>query len=121
MIIIPAIYEGGRDLVDKSRKLSFRTGEITPEKVSELHTVIQQYVYLAIKAEPFMKEELDLINSLKSNFDDTGKTKSQRLRGAFYRLWEKKNEGYKDFNLYYDYKMDIIINHIKKQIDAETH
>jgi len=115
-ILLPAIFEGSRDLKDRSKKLTFQTNEITPEQASNLQTCVQQFVYLAIKLEPFSKEQVDVINTLKNDFDEFGKNPSQRLRAVLYRLWEQGNEGYKDFNLYYQFKMEGFINHLKSKL-----
>lgn len=117
LLIIPAIYQGGRDQSDRTVKISFVTNEITPQQAAELRLCIQQFVYLGIKLEPFTKDEIDMITDLKSTIDDIGKTPSQRLRGVLYRLWEQNNEGYRDFNLYYNFKMEGFINHLKAKLD----
>ena len=115
-ILIPAIYEGGRDLKDRTKKLTFQTNEITPEIAAELQGCVQQFVYLAIKREEFTKEQVDTINDLKTDFEEFGKNPSQRLRAVFYRLWEQSGEGYKDFNMYYQYKMEGLITHYKSKL-----
>lgn len=117
LLIIPAIYQGGRDQSDRTVKICFVTNEITPSQAAELRMCVQNFVYLAIKLEPFTKEEVDMITDLKSTIDDVGKTPSQRLRGVLYRLWELNNEGYRDFNLYYNFKMEGFINHLKAKLD----
>lgn len=42
------------------------------------------------------------------------KTPSARLRAVFYLLWSKDPEGYKEFERYYDSKMELLIDHYKK-------
>jgi len=115
-ILLPAIYEGSRDLKDRSKKLTFQTNEITPEQAANLQMMVQQFCYLAIKLEPFTKEQTEVINSLKNDFDEFGKTHAQRMRAVLYRLWEQSNEGYKDFNLYYAFKMEGFISHLKQKL-----
>jgi hypothetical protein len=115
-ILLPAIYEGSRDLKDRSKKLSFQTNEISPEQASNLQVCVQQFCYLAIKLEPFTKEQVEVINSLKNDFDEFGKSHATRLRAVLYRLWEQGNEGYKDFNLYYAFKMEGFITHLKSKL-----
>lgn len=44
------------------------------------------------------------------------KTPSQRLRGVFYTLWEQDNEGFEEFDPYYDSKMEKLIIYYKKLI-----
>jgi len=116
VVLIPAIYEGSRDLQDKSKKLVFKTNEITPEQASNLQVCVQQFVYLAIKPEPFLKENLKIIGDIKTDYEDTGKTPAQRLRAVLYKNWEQTSEGYKDFNLYYAYKIEGMINHFKSKL-----
>lgn len=116
ILTIPAIYQGSRDLSDKSKKLVFQTNEVTPKQAAELQVMVQQFCYLAIKPEPFLKEQIELINDLKTDYEDTGKTPAQRLRGALYRLWQQSSEGYNDFNLFYQYKIEGFINHIKSKL-----
>ena len=45
------------------------------------------------------------------------KSPSQRLRNVLYRVWEKNDQGYKDFDVYYPIKVDEIINHFKNKLD----
>ena len=115
-ILLPAVYDGSRDLKDRTKKLTFQTSEITPKQAADLQLCVQQFVYLAIKQEEFTKEQIDTINNLKSDYDDIGKSPSQRLRGVLFRLWEQSNEGYKDFQLYYNFKMEGFISHLKTKL-----
>lgn len=43
-------------------------------------------------------------------------SKSKQLRNAYYGLFEKDNEGFKDFDSYYDSKMDKLIKHFRKML-----
>ena len=115
-ILIPAIYEGSRDLKDRTKKLTFQTNEVTPDQASSLQMCVQNFVYLAIKPEEFTHEQIETINDLKSDYDEFGKNPSQRLRAVLYRLWEQGSEGYKDFNLYYQFKMQGFISHLKSKL-----
>lgn len=116
LIIIPAIYEGSRDLKDRTKKLTFNTNEVTPEQAASLQVMVQQFCYLAIKLEPFTRDQQEVINDLKSDIDAFGKSPGQRMRAVLYRLWEQVPEGYDDFNLYYQFKMEQLINHIKTKL-----
>ena len=116
ILTLPVIYEGSRDLKDRSKKLTFCTNEINPKQAASLQVLVQQFCYLAIKNEPFKNDELEILNTAKTDFNDHGKTPSQRLRGVLFRLWEQNNEGYKDFQLYYNYHMERFIDHLKSQI-----
>lgn len=92
MIIIPAILESYRSLKDKTIKVTFETNEPTPEQLTGIALNIQRFGYLAFKDEPFTNKEKEVLESLKADYEDTGKTPAQRLRAVLYRLWEKENE-----------------------------
>ena len=116
ILTLAVIFEGSRDLKDRSKKLTFCTNEINPQQAANLQVLVQQFCYIAIKKEDFTKEQINLINDLKSDYEDSTRTPSQRLRGVLYRLWEQDNQNYKDFNLYYQYHMEIFITHLKGKI-----
>jgi hypothetical protein len=116
VILIPAIYDGSRDLKDRTKKLSFQTNEITPKQAGELQICVGQYVFLAIKPEPFLKTQLEVIGDLKAEYEDQGKTPAQRVRNALYRLWQQEPEGYEDFQFYYNFKIEGFINYIKNKL-----
>jgi hypothetical protein len=118
MIIIPAILESYRSLKDKTLKITFDCNELTPEQTMGVAGSLQQFGYLAFKNEPFKNNEKEVLNNLKADFEDTGKTPSQRLRGVLYVSWEQKNEGYKTFTDYYNAKMESLISHFKQKLDA---
>ena len=117
MIIFPAILESFRSLKDKSLKVTFETNEVTPEQMAGIAQSINKFGYVAFKETPFKDKETEFLDSLKPEYDDTGKTKSQRLRGVLYRMWEQDNEGYEDHTRYYDFHMEKIINHFKSKLD----
>jgi hypothetical protein len=115
-IFIPAIYEGSRDLKDRTKKLVFETNIVTPEQAGNLQTMVGEFVYLAVKKEDFSRSEVDLISNLKSDYEDHTKTPAQRLRAVLYRVWELNNEGYMDFNLFYNFRIEQLINHFKAKL-----
>lgn len=117
MIIIPAILEGFRSLKDRSYKIYFETGELTPEQAAGISTSLQQAGYVAFKTDVFKDSEKKMLDSLEADFEDKRKTPGQRLRGVLYRMFENNSEGYKDFNLFYQGKMEILIDHFKKKLD----
>jgi len=116
VILIPAVYTGSRDLKDKTKKLLFDTNEITPKQAADLQICVGGYVYLAIKPEPFLKAQIETIGELKSDFDVNDKTPGQRLRNTLYRLWQQEPEGYEDFQLFYNFKMEGVISFIKSKL-----
>lgn len=117
MIIFPAQLESYRSLKDKTIKVVFETNELTPEQMLGVAGSLQQFGYLAFKNEPFKNNEKDVIENLKADYEDTGKTPSQRLRGVLFVNYEQVDGGYKTFTDYYNAKMETLINHFKNKLD----
>jgi len=116
VLLIPAVYNGSRDLQDKTKKLTFQTNEVTPAQAADLQLIVQQFCYLAVKKEPFSSQEIELISDLKADFNDSSKSPAQRLRAVLYRYWQQNSHGYKDFNLFYAYKIEELISHFKSKL-----
>lgn len=117
MIIIPAILESYRSLKDRTLKVTFETNEPTPEQFLGIGTHVQQFGYLAFKKEAFKENEKKAIEQLESSYEENEKTPAQRLRAVFFRCWEQDKEGYQDFDSYYKYRMEEIINHFKSKLN----
>ena len=118
MIIFPAILESWRTLKDKTYKITFETNELTPEQAAGISSNLQRFGFVAFKEEAFKEKEKEYIDSLETDFDDQQKTPSRRLRAVLYRNWEQNKEGYEDFQLYYNFKVEKIITHYKDKLDA---
>jgi len=114
---IPAELKRYRSLINKMLQVSFETSELTPEQMANIHYSLDKVGYLAFAPDPFTTQELEEIDSLKVEFNDTGKPPSQRLRAVLYRAWEQKPEGYKVFPDYYNAKMEILIEHYKSKLE----
>ena len=118
MTIYPAILESWRSLKDKSYKITYESFELTPEQVAGINANLGKAGFVAFKEEPFKEKEKEFIDTLESDFDDQQKTPSKRLRAVLYRNWEQNKEGYEDFQLYYNFKLEKIITHYKNKLDA---
>lgn len=117
MLIIPAILSSYSSLKDKTLKLVFETNEPNPEQLTKIALLSQKFGFLAFKNDELKQSETDILNSLESDYKETGKSRSQRLRAVFFRRWEQKNEGYKVFEDYYNAKMEVLIEHFKSKLD----
>lgn len=117
LLIVPAFLDSYRSLKDKSLKLVFETNEPTPEQFLQIASNIQYPGYLAFNKDVFAKEQISAIESLKIDYEDGSKTKSQRLKAVLYRNFEKDNKGYKIFDDYYNYQMEQLINHFKSKLE----
>ena len=116
MLIITGILESYRSLKDKTLKITFETNEPTPEQLVGIATLINKFGYLAFKEDQFKTQEKEILESLESDYEDTRKTPSQRLRNVLYVNWQHDPKGYKDFNLYYEYMMNLMIERWKKEL-----
>ena len=118
LIIFPGVLSGIRSRKDKSFAITFDTQELSPDQSSGLMTSLNDFGYIAFKAEAFKTDDKELLSSLKADsIEDGSKTPSQQLRGVLYRNWEQKNEGYKTFSDYYRAKYEIMITHFKGKLD----
>ena len=115
MILIAGIIEGLSTRKDKTIKINLGTQELTPNEVADLFKFNQSFCYVALKQEPFSQMETDMIESLKTEYEDI-KTPSQRLRAIMFRNFEQQPNGFKDFNSYYVYTMDRLCDHYKSKL-----
>ena len=113
---IPAQLTRFASMTDKGLKLTFETGELTPEMSANVQYSFQKVGYLAFAPDPFATHELEEIDKIKVEFTDTGKPPSQRLRAVLYRLWEQTPEGFKTFTEFYNAKMEVLITHFKDKL-----
>lgn len=114
--ILPAIVDGFRTLKDKTIRVTITTNELTPEQQMELFESQNSFGFLAFNEDAFKTKEIEILEGLEADYNDQRLKPSQRFRNVLYRLWEKDNNGYKDFSKYYDFKMDQLINHYKSLI-----
>ena len=114
---IPAQLMRFGSMPDKGLRLTFETREMTPEMSANIQYSFQKVGFLVYSPDPFATHELEELDKIKVEFDDTGKPPSQRLRAVLYRAWEQKPEGYKAFIDYYNAKMEILINHYKNKLE----
>ena len=113
---IPAELVTYGKMKDKGFKITFETGELSPEQVANIHYGSTKVGWLAFAPDPFATHELEEIDNTKVEFEDGGKPASQRMRAVLYRLYEQNDEGYKTFNDYYSSKMEQFIVHLKAKL-----
>lgn len=113
---LPVILESYRSLKDRGLKITFETGELSPEQVSNIQWAFNKAGFIAFKMDAFATAEMEAMDKVRVEFTDTGKPPSQRLRAVLYRLFEVDAEGYKTFNDFYMAKMEIMIEHFKNKL-----
>ena len=117
MLIIGSVLESYRSLKDKTLKITFETQEPSGEQLVQIATLIGKFGFLAFKEDALKENDKKLLENLKSDYEETGKTKSQRLRGVLYRMYEQDNKEYEVFDDYYNYQMERLINHFKNTLE----
>ena len=123
MLIIPSILSTFTSLKDKTLKIVFETNEVTPEQMTNIAKNLQQFGYLAFKKEVFKQADKDALNSLDTEYQSKGKSKSQRLRSVLYVYYNQKDcsdkDGavYLDFTEFYNNEMERIIKHFKDKLE----
>ncbi len=118
LFIIPGQLTTFQSLKDRTLKLIFETQEPTPEQMAGVQYILQTFGWIAFKPDELKEKEKDLLKGLKSDFDDTGKSKAQRLRAVLYRNWEQNKEGYETPDDHYNHYLEKIIIHYKNKLDG---
>jgi hypothetical protein len=118
-IVIPAQIEGISTRADRTLKITISTQEMPPSEAGRLFALNQKMSYIAIKEESFQQSEVDMVEGLAVNPDDTKqRTPSQRLRAILYVSWKESDEGHPSFDSFYAQKIERIITHYKDKLDA---
>jgi len=117
LLILPGQIENISTRRDKTWKVIIGSNELTPQQAGELVKLNQEFCFIAFKPDTFKKPERVMLENLETELEFKEKPKSQRLRAVLYRLWEKDSKGYDDFTLYYNFRMEKIIEFLKTQLD----
>ena len=115
MIIIAANLESLNTLKDGTIKLVFETQELRPADVGILFSYHQSLGFLAFNPQTFDKNQVELIEKLEVKELDNEKSSAKRMRNTLFRLWEENKNGYDDFNLFYKYRMNNLIEMLKNE------
>lgn len=112
--LLPAIVEKISSLKDGSVCVTIYTQELSPQKAAELFTLRGKLATVYLSPSEITQKELGLVDSIDPELPQ--KSPSQRMRNVLWILWKQDGEGYKDFKLYYDAKMDSYIENLKMNI-----
>ena len=116
MIVTGGILEKIGTLADKTVKITIATQELTPEIAGQLFAACQTFGFFAWKQQNFDIEDHKIFEAAEADLTGPKKTQSQRIRHVLYRNWEQNNEGYDDFNLFYQYKTEKYITFLKNKL-----
>jgi len=118
LLLIGGIIQSPTGMKDGTMKFTFYCQELTPDKMAQLMLFNNKLCFAAFKEEDFHPHQLALIADLE-NKEIQGKTKSERLRSVLYLNFKQDSKGYKNFDDYYKFQMEHLIEHFKKKLPEQ--
>lgn len=116
-ILLPAQFVGYSNRKDRSVTLRFETQEMTPQDIAKIHATLDQFGGLYFKGNGEITEaERKELDALETDVFDNPKTQSQRLRNVLFKLWKEKGDGFAEFQGYYAFHTNKIIEHFKSKL-----
>lgn len=105
-------------MADGGVKVTIVTNELSPKDGADLFALNGKFGYAYISPQLVSRDEIEKVDKLDP--DLPGKSDSRRQRDVLFRLWEKDNKGYQDFDSYYHFRMENNIVKLKKELDTEN-
>ena len=115
-ILFPGIIEGVSTRKDKTLKIVIGTNELTPEKSGLLLTLNQDFCYCALKIDELKSEEIEMLENVKSDYEDNKKSQAKRLQSVLFVWWKQDSQGFADFDTFYKHHTERIIEHYKNKL-----
>jgi hypothetical protein len=113
-LLLPVIVENITTRKDNTVKLTLGTQELSPSKAGEAFTLLNKMAMCYLSAKEVSQREIDQVDKLDTDFG--GKTQSQRLRNVLFLLHQQDNEGFSQFDAYYKFKTEKIIDQLKEKL-----
>lgn len=113
--LLSCYIEGIKTRKDNTVAVTLGTQELSPAAAGSIFSLQNKLACVYISEKVIDQNEINQVDQLDP--DLPGKTQSQRLRGVLFKLFDRNNEGYKDFDSYYRHHTEIIIEHLKKKLD----
>ena len=113
-VVLPGTIAGINTLKDGTVKTTFELQEVSPDVIGKLYSLNNQYVKVYITTENITNDVVEAVDEIE--LESEGKSPSKRMRNVFFRLWEQDKEGYQDFELFYRFKMNKIIEQLKGRL-----
>jgi hypothetical protein len=122
ILFIPCYIRQVVGEADLSLRLKVETQELNDRDMAAVMKMYRgRYGIMAFKPEEFSSEEKKVFKDIKLELSDPKlKSPSKVLRDHLFVLFQKNNEGYKDFDSYYRFAMGKIINMVKEKIDKHS-
>lgn len=114
-INLQAVITSIRSRADGSIGLSMSSPELTPEE----KTLFFQLQNINLKVSITPQDTNEAPEEHRVDADLNQKTQAQRIRAVLFLLWQKDNEDFSDFDIYYRNKTEKIINSLKARLDQD--
>lgn len=86
---------------------------LNPDSMTKLMNLYNKLGWFTFNVHQIESEDIINLPELKQ---DDRKSPSQRLRAVLFRMWEQDPYGYEDFNLYYQFYMEKLIDRLKDKL-----
>ena len=117
MIIQAPVYiESLSTRADNSIKIVLGTQELSVVEAAYLFKNVRQICNILIKPGSIKEIDIAKFKDFEGKETDPSKSPSRRMRSVYFILWKQDPEGYEDFNLYYQFKMNGEIDKLKEKI-----
>jgi len=120
-------FEGGiakvSTLADGSLSLTLHTQELPNETMVRIFELRKKPGIVLISTDDkISEEELKAVEEFTTDFEFTGKTPSQRLRGVLYKVWEGSPKAQEfDFSIWYEAQLNRVIDKYKTVLNGTSH
>lgn len=105
---------GIRTLKDGTLSLSMAMQEMQPTTAASLFSLQNQLTKMYITTDNISDEQKDILDEWQVEHES--KSPSKRMRNVLYRIWEQDHQGYEDFQLFYNYRMNQLIEKLKEKL-----
>lgn len=95
---------------DRGSKMTFETQELSPQQKADLGRLGGEFLYVGIKKEPFVEQDLA---KYEKQFSKPAKSQSQKLRQHLFRLWQEQPDGFSNPEEHYNFHMDQFIKQVR--------
>ncbi len=113
-VITHGTFNGHRSLSDGTIRVTLDLREMDAGRMTQLLSYVNQSIKIYLTTSNITSKEIVPIDDME--LEDESKSPSQRLRNVLYRYWEQTPNDYEDFNLYYHWLMDQIIQRYKDKL-----
>lgn len=115
-LVLQAQIEGVRTRKDHTYSITLGTQELSPEQGARLFALNNNIANVYISPNTIQTDLMKEIDLASVDMVDSQKTPSKRMKAVLYLLWKNNNEGYDDSALYYQNKMEHLINQLKTRL-----